>query len=152
MTVNKPVFCMTVMLLVGVVWSGRGCDYPMILTTYRTLTLAELRSLNLTGPFDASNEKSRCPSKKVYHILRSIYGMTQLFACLSEGHHGDSEARVVASMGQLIRQNCRKAPLGKRPNATPCKPAQRQRRGRHRRTQMIVMLVGCWQKLQSVYT
>ncbi|KAI5612485.1 hypothetical protein C0J50_1153 [Silurus asotus] len=77
------------MLLLGVVCAKRRCNYSVILSNYRTLTLAELKSL-------------------VPHILRSIYNLTQVFACFSKGKQKDRVTEVVARMGLFIRQNCRK--------------------------------------------
>lgn len=152
MCMNRPAVCVTVMLLLAVAHSRRACDYSMIISTYRALILVELQNLNLTGPFDISEERDHCPSEKVHRILQNIYGMTQIFSCLNEGHrHADSMTKVVHQMAQLIRQNCHKPQsLGKRHKKTACKPVKRRKARQRRKMKMMGMLINCWQKLQSV--
>ncbi|KAI7794686.1 hypothetical protein IRJ41_021654, partial [Triplophysa rosa] len=148
--VNRPAVCVTVMLLLAVADSKRACDYSMIISTYRALILVELQKLNLTGPFDISKETDHCPSEKVHRILRYIYGMTQIFSCLNEGH-ADSMTKVVCQMAELIRQNCRKPEsLGKGHKKTSSKPVNRRKGRQRRKMKMMGMLINCWQKLLSV--
>ncbi|KAL7859499.1 hypothetical protein SRHO_G00146460 [Serrasalmus rhombeus] len=151
MSGTRPVLCITVMLLLGAAWSRRRCDYSMILSTYTQLIFPELQNLNLTGPFETAAKNDRCPSSKVTRIVRSIYGMTEQFACLGEGQQEDSKVSVVSKMGQLIKIYCRKTSMGNGRNATSCKTVQRKKERRRRRIKMIEMLINCWQKLQSAY-
>ncbi|KAG9269291.1 hypothetical protein AMEX_G16306 [Astyanax mexicanus] len=146
---------MAVMLLLGVVYARRRCDYSIILSSYRLLIFPELQSLNLTGPFGMSKENNGCASNKVTHILRSIYRMTEQFVCLTDGLQGNEMTAVVSKMAQLIQLYCRKKSTENGRSVKPCKPVRRKKKAKKQMEQgrkMIQRLINCWQKLQSVYS
>ncbi|KAM9429134.1 uncharacterized protein ACWYII_019858 isoform 2-T2 [Salvelinus alpinus] len=156
MCVNGPVLrSVVVFLLLGVSYTKRRCNYSEILGSYRELIFVELQNLNLTGNFDTSKERDRCPSGKVQHVLRSIHGMTQQFLCQGRRQgirqQGGME-KPVEMMEQVIRQNCRHTDLVRgEKRAAPCVTSQRTKGKKKKRIKLVRTLINCWQKLQSVY-
>ncbi|KAI1892762.1 hypothetical protein AGOR_G00136870 [Albula goreensis] len=142
------VFAVTV-FFGGITYGRRTCNYAEILSSYKELIFIELQNLNLTGPYSLSKEINRCPSGKVQHILRSIYGMTELFKCQGKGRWFREIGRPVERMGQLIRQNCKLADLMQWRNNPHCKTGK-VLRGRKKKKKTVEALEAEPNKTESM--
>ncbi|KAJ8257867.1 hypothetical protein GJAV_G00190600 [Gymnothorax javanicus] len=153
MCVSRYALCVLVVtvFLVSITYSRGKCNYSEILSSYRELIFIELLNLNLTGPYSSNNQNDRCPSGKVKHILRSIYGMTQLFKCQGGGKLYRELGLTVERMEQLISRNCRHTDLVKGQRKKSCKTGKVLKGRRKKKMKIIEALVLCWQKLQSTY-
>uniref|UniRef100_A0A1A7WE15 Uncharacterized protein n=1 Tax=Iconisemion striatum TaxID=60296 RepID=A0A1A7WE15_9TELE len=95
-----------VLLLLASCCGKQRCNYNEILGSYREIIFVELQNLNLTVSDNSMKGRDPCPSRKVGHILVSIYGLTQQIRCQRSGKQTSDLEKPVESMEQLILQNC----------------------------------------------
>lgn len=153
MSVIGPVLrSVVVVLLLGVSYSKRRCNYMEILSSYREIISVEIQNLNMTGLFETSGERTRCSSGKMQHVLRSIYGITQQFLCQGRPGRlqGDME-KPVEKMEKLIRQNCQDTDWIVRQRSVSCSTEEGTKRNKRRRAKFMRALINCWQIFQSMY-
>ncbi|KAJ8016062.1 hypothetical protein DPEC_G00003240 [Dallia pectoralis] len=155
MCVNGPVLrILLLVLLLGVSYCERKCNYSEILVSYRKIIYVELQHLNLTSSFNTSNERDRCIAGKKQGILHSIHGLVHKFLChkRDEGRCQRNDAqegmlRTVCMMKHLIIRNCNPSTLQNMHVKTSNWCPKRKKK----KIELMRALKTCWQKLQSVF-